>query len=236
MYLGVGGGGEPTGMPYIVVPANQPLVPITYDLYGNESDPGPFPIPLNAPVEPIGDRHVIAVQQGTCKVFELYNARVSGNGWVADSGAVWDLSSNARRPNRVGSADAAGMSIFAGTVKYDEVATGAVNHALRFTVRETDAFFIPPASHYAPLGTGANRPPMGLRVRLKASFDRSQFTGQARIIVDALAKYGAILADNGWNWIFYGDPNPGWDGENLAQLYNVPGSAFEAVDTGPAQA
>ena len=227
------GPGSSEGMPYIVVPANQPVVPITYAAFGSESDPGPFPIPLNAPIEQPSDQHVIVLQQGTCKVFELYNARVSGNGWVADSGAVWDLNSNARRPDHVTSADAAGMSIFAGIVKYEEVAAGAINHAIRVSVRQTDAGFIPPASHFAPVGSGANRPPMGLRLRLRADFDRSRFTGQARIVADALAKYGAIVADNGFDWIFFGAPNPGWDTDNLSQLWQVPGTAFEAVDTGP---
>ena len=121
----------------------------------------------------------------------------------------------------------------AGIVKYEEVAAGAINHAIRVSVRQTDAGFIPPASHFAPVGSGADRPPMGLRLRLRADFDRSRFTGQARIVADALAKYGAIVADNGFNWIFFGAPNPGWDTDNLSQLWQVPGTAFEAVDTGP---
>jgi hypothetical protein len=233
LYFGAAAGGDKTGMPYIVVPPNQPLVNVTYDAFGAESDPGPFPIPLDAPVETNGDRHVLALQSGTCKVFEMYNARPTANGWVANSGVVWNLSSNALRPDRTTSADAAGLSIFAGVAKYEEVAAGAINHALRVSVRVSQSGFIHPATHFSGNSTNPNAPPMGLRLRLRADFDRSSFTGQARVIVDALAKYGAIVADNGFNWILYGGPDPGWDYDDLTQLYGVPGTAFEAVETGP---
>ncbi len=225
------------GIPYVVVPASEPRLPIVYDAYGDESDPGPFPIPQSTPIEggpaATGDRHVIAVQQGTCELFELFGARLSGAGWVAESGARFDLRSNALRPLGWTSADAAGLPILPGLVRYDEVASGQIRHAIRITFSRTQAGYILPATHFASNRTDPNLPPMGLRLRLKASYDVSQLTGQARVIAVAMQQYGVIVADNGSNWFFQGAPSPGWRDDDLNQLKSVPGSAFEVVDTGP---
>ncbi len=226
------------GIPYVVVPADQPRVPITYDAYGDESDPGPFPIPLDAPVEGVpgatsGDRHVIALQQGTCELFELYVGRRSGDGWVAASGARFDLRSNELRPLGWTSADAAGLPILPGLVRYEEVAAGEIRHAIRVTFSRTRRAYILPATHFASSRTDTDLPPMGLRLRLKASYDTSQLTGQARVIAEAMQRYGLIVADNGSNWFFQGAPSLGWDDDDLNQLKSIPGTAFEVVDTGP---
>jgi hypothetical protein len=221
------------GIPYVIVPANQPNVPITYDAYGDESDPGPFPIPLNAPVEGGSDRHVLVVQQGTCQLFELFVGRRIGAGWVAASGARFDLNSNALRPLGWTSADAAGLPILPGLVRPDEVAAGAINHAIRVTFSETRKGYILPATHYASSVTRADAPPMGLRLRLKATYDISGLTGQARVIAQAMQRYGLIVADNGSNWFFQGATSPQWNDDDLNQLKSVPGTAFEVVDTGP---
>ncbi len=225
------------GIPFVVVPEDQPRVPIVYDAYGDESDPGPFPIPLDAPVEgapsSAGDRHVIALQQGTCELFELYAARRSGNGWVAASGARFDLRSNALRPLGWTSADAAGLPIIAGLVRYEEVAAGEIRHAIRVTFSRTQAGYILPATHFASSRTDPDLPPMGLRLRLRSDYDVSQLTGQARVIAVAMQRYGLIVADNGSNWFFQGAPSGGWDDDDLNQLKSVPGTAFEVVETGP---
>lgn len=224
------------GIPYVVVPANQPLVPITYTDYGDESDPGPFPIPLDAPVEgggQSGDRHVIALQQGTCRLFELFVGRRSGNGWSAASGAMFDLTSNALRPLGWTSADAAGLPILPGLVKFEEVAAGRINHAIRVTFGDTRRGYILPATHFASDDSDPGLPAMGQRFRMRADYDISRLTGQARVIAEALKVYGFIVADNGSNWYFQGAPSPGWDDDDLGQLKRIPGSAFEAVDTGP---
>ena len=210
---------------------------INFTAYGDESDPGPYPVPIGAPVEggsaSDGDRHVIAVDRNACKVYELYRAFPQGNHWDADSGAVFDLRSNALRPLGWTSADAAGLSIFAGLVRYDEVAAGHIDHALRFTISRSQRGYVLPATHTAASSTDPNRPPMGLRFRLKASFDRSRYTGESRVILDALARYGMIVADNGSNWFITGAADPRWNDDDLNQLKGVPGSAFEVVDTGP---
>ncbi len=231
------GGGGAYGIPFVVVPKTQVNVPITFTAYGDESDPGPYPVPFNAPVEggaaSDGDRHVLVLQQGICKLFELYRSFQVGAGWNADSGAVYDLASNALRPDHWTSADAAGLPILPGLVRYDEVAAGAVNHALRFTVQKTQRGFIHPATHFASSSTNPNLPPMGLRLRLKADYDISHFTGESRVILEGLKKYGMILADNGSNWYITGGSDSRWNDDDLNQLKTVPGSAFEAVDTGP---
>src|SRR5690606_25861050 len=223
-------------IPYVVVPADEPERPITYTAYGDESDPGPFPIPLTAPVEggpdADGDRHVIALRQGTCELFELYRAFPSESGWEADSGARWDLRSNALRPAGWTSADAAGLPILPGLVRYEEVAAGEIHHAIRMTFSRTRRAYIHPATHYASNRTDADLPPMGLRLRLRADYDISQLTGQARVIAVAMQRYGVIVADNGSNWYFQGAPSTGWNDEDLNQLRDVPGIAFEAVYTG----
>jgi hypothetical protein len=226
------GGGGAYGIPYITVPGTQPLVPIDFTAYGDESDPGPYPVPLNAPIEQGSDRHVLAVDRDHCKLYEMYDAQPAGDHWNADSGAVFDLRSDALRPDYWTSADAAGLPIFAGLVRYDEVAAGHINHALRFTVSRTQRGFIHPATHFASSSTDPNLPPMGLRLRLKASFDVTRYTGQARVVLDALKKYGMFVADNGSNWFITGASDSRWNDDDLNQLKSVPGSAFEVVNTG----
>ena len=224
-------GSDPSyGIPFVVVPSGQARVPITYTAYGDESDPGPFPIPTNAPVEAGGDQHVLVVEQGACHLYELFVARRDGQGgWLADSGATWDLRSNALRPDGWTSADAAGLPILPGLARYDEVAAGRIDHALRFTVVRTQRSYVPPARHFASSSTNPNDPPMGLRLRLKAGYDTSRFAGQARVIVDALARYGMIVADNGSNWFISGATDPRWNDAELNQLKSIPGDAFEVV-------
>lgn len=226
------------GIPYVVVDADQAEVPITYDAYGDESDPGPFPIPLDARVEGApgatsGDRHVIAVQRDTCQLFELFAARQIGAGWTAQSGARFDLRSNALRPLGWTSADAAGLPIFPGLVRYDEVAAGEIHHAIRITMSRTQRGYILPATHYASSSTDPDLPPMGLRLRLRADADLSGVTGQARVIATAMQRYGVIVADNGSNWFFQGAHDLRWDDDDLNQLKSISGTAFEVVDTGP---
>jgi hypothetical protein len=231
------GGGGAYGIPYKVVPATQPRVRIHYTAYGDESSPGPFPIPSNTPVEggsdPSGDRHVIVVQQGTpCHLYELYRAFWRGSYWDADSGVNWNLSSNKLRPLGWTSADAAGLPILAGLPRYPEVAAGHIDHALRFTVAKTQKGYIFPATHYASSSTDATLPPMGLRLRLKASYSLTRFHGQSLVILKALKKYGMIVADNGSSWFITGSADKRWNDDDLNQLKTVPGSAFEAVNTG----
>lgn len=220
------------GIPYIVVPADQPRLPVNFTDYGDESDPGPYPVPLDAPVEAGGDRHVIAVQQGSCMLYEMFNAWPAGGGWDASSGAVYNLRSNALRPAGWTSADAAGLPILPGLARYDEAQAGAIRHALRFTVRQTQRAYIPPATHYASSSADPSHPPMGLRLRLKSTYDISGYHGQARAVLEALRTYGMIVADNGSNWFISGATDPRWDDDDLNQLKSVPGAAFEAVYTG----
>ena len=224
------------GIPYVVVPKTQARVPITFTDYGDESDPGPYPVPLDARVEAGGDRHVLVAQQETCKLYELYGAERNGDGqdagWNAASGAVWDLRSNKTRPAGWTSADAAGLPILPGLVRRDEVTSGAIRHALRFTAPNTQAGYVDPARHLASDDTDAKLPPMGLRLRLKASYDISSFTGASRVILQALKTYGMILADNGSPFYISGANDTGWNDEDLEQLKAVPGSAFEAVQHG----
>ncbi len=236
LHADFGGNGE-YGIPYVVVGADQPNVAINFTAYGDESDAGPYPIPGNASIEggssSDGDRHVLVVKSGECKLYELYRAFPGTNGsWDADSGAVFDLSSNALRPDYWTSADAAGLAILPGLARYDEVAAGQMNHALRFTVSRSQKAFIHPATHYASSSTDANLPPMGLRVRLKAGYDISGFTGQTKVILATMKKYGMIVADNGSNWFVTGASDTRWSDDDLNQLKTVPGSAFEAVETG----
>lgn len=230
------GGGGAYGIPYVTV-ASQPPVSVNFTAYGDESDPGPYPVPLAAPVEggsaSTGDRHVLAVDTDHCVLYEMYRAFPQSDHWDADSGAVFDLRSNRLRPDRWTSADAAGLPILPGLVRYDEVASGLIRHALRFTAARTQRGFIHPATHFASSSTDPTLPPMGLRLRLKASFDTSTFHGQARVVLDALKRYGMIVADNGSDWYVTGAADPRWNDTDLAQLKSVPGSEFEAVDTGP---
>ena len=229
--------GQSYGIPFITVTNTQSNISINFTAYGSESDPGPYPAPLNAPIEggssSTGDRHVLVVNIQSCKLYEMYRAFPQSTSWNADSGAVFDLTSNALRPKYWTSADAAGLPIMPGLVKYAEVMAGSVNHAIRFTVQRTQKAFIAPATHYASSSTDPNLPPMGLRFRLKASYDISKLPYQAKIIATAMKKYGLIVADNGSNWFFQGDVNNGWDDNQLNTLKTISGSAFEAVNTGP---
>lgn len=227
-----GGNGE-YGIPYSVVGADQPMVPLLNIEYADESDPGPYPIPDNVRVENGSDAHVLVVDKDNCKLYELYAAEKVEGGWNAGSAAKFDLLSNALRPEGWTSADAAGLPIFPGLVRYDEAEAGAINHAIRFTASQTQRGYIHPATHFASSSTDPDLPPMGLRVRMKAGYDISGLTGHARVIAQAMKKYGMILADNGSNWYFQGSMDTRWDDENLNQLKDIPGSAFEVVDTGP---
>ncbi len=224
------------GIPYTVVERSQPKVPIDFTAYGEESDPGPYPIPPNAPVEGAGeegDRHVLVLRRGTCKLYELYGASRAGAGWDAESGAVFNLRSNALRPEGWTSADAAGLPIMPLLVRYEEAHAGQIDHALRVTVARTQRGYIHPATHFASSSSDPSLPPMGLRLRLSASYSLSGFSGESLVVLRALQRYGLIVADNGSSWYLTGAPDPRWDDEDLEQLKRVPGSAFEAVETGP---
>jgi hypothetical protein len=224
------------GIPYAVVGPHQPKVPIHFTEYGEESNPGPYPIPPNALVEgagEAGDRHVLVLQEGACKLYELYAARRKGLGWDAGSGAVFNLRSNALRPEGWTSADAAGLPIFPLLVRYPEVRTGRIDHALRVTVQRTQRGYIHPATHFASNSADPSLPPMGLRLRLKASFSLAGYRGEALVVLRALKRYGLVVADNGSSWYITGAPDPRWSDEDLDQLKRVPGSAFEALRGGP---
>ena len=229
--------GARIGIPYVTVARDRKKVRVRYDEYGDESDPGPFPIPRDAPVEggrhSDGDRHVIVVQRGTCKLIELYHARraSSGRGWVAGSGATWDLDSNALRPKGWTSADAAGLPILPGLARWPDVKSGSIDHALRFTVSETRRRYIYPARHFASDSTSKKLPAMGQRLRLKKGFDISGFSRQTKVILRALKRYGMIVADNGSDWYVSGAPNRHWDNDQLHELGEVPGKSFVVVDT-----
>ncbi len=226
------------GIPYSVVAAEQPKVPVKFTAYKSESDPGPYPVPPEAPIEGggkrgRGDKHVLVVQEGSCVLYELYKAARKGAGWTAASGAVFNLRSNALRPEGWTSADAAGLPIFPLLARADEVKAGAIDHALRVTVPVSQRGYIHPATHFASSSSDPNLPPMGLRLRLAAGYPLTEFSGQALVVMEALKRYGLIVADNGSPWYITGAPSPGWNEEQLAQLKSVPGSAFEAVETGP---
>ncbi|HEY2216586.1 MAG TPA: hypothetical protein VGH21_03760 [Solirubrobacteraceae bacterium] len=224
------------GIPYSVVARNQPKVPIEFSEYGAESERGPYPVPTTAPIEGAGDegdRHVLVLQRGSCKLYELYAASHAGSGWEAGSGAVFNLRSNALRPEGWTSADAAGLPILPLLARYPEVHAGQINHALRVTVPRTQAGYIHPATHLASSSDDPSLPPMGLRLRLKAGFGLGRYHGQALVILRALERYGLIVADNGSSWYITGAPDSHWNDEDLDQLKTVPGSAFEAVRSGP---
>ena len=227
--------GAPNGIPYIVVHSGQAKVPVSFD-YADESDPGPYPIPADAPIEggsnSSGDRHVLVVDVDAWKLYELFDAHPASGGksWTAGSGAIFDLSSNALRPAGWTSADAAGLPIFPGLVRYDEAVTqGHIDHALRFTCPRTRKAYIAPARHYASSDTSSVLPPMGMRVRLKANFDTTSFSPTVRAILRAMMKYGMLVADNGSGWYVSGAPDPRWSDDDLATLSRVPSSAFEVV-------
>ena len=227
--------GEPIGIPYVDVPGTQPLVDVTFE-YADESDPGPYPIPPDPPIEggpdSEGDRHVLIVDRDHCILYELYDAWPQPDGsWYAGSGAIFDLNSHALRPAGWTSADAAGLPILPGLVRYDEVDSGEIRHAIRVTAPKTRREYIWPARHYASYLTGSQYPPMGQRFRLKADFDISGFSPEAQVILQALKTYGMMLADNGAAWFISGVPDERWDNDVLVpELHQVKGSDFEAVD------
>lgn len=226
--------GGPIGIPYASVPSSQGRVAIHY-LWADESDPGPFPIPTDAPIErgsqSDGDRHVLVVERETCRLYELYRAFPQADGsWRADAGAMFDLRSYALRPDGWTSADAAGLAILPGLVRYEEVAAGEIQHAIRFTAPQTRDAHVWPARHDASSLTAARFPPMGQRFRLRADFDITPFDPQVQVILRALQRYGMILADNGSPWYLSGAPDPRWDNDILHQLRQVKGRDFEAVD------
>jgi hypothetical protein len=227
--------GGPIGIPYATVPGTQPGVTVSFD-YWDESDPGPYPIPPDPPIEggpaSTGDRHVLVVDQDRCVLYELFYAWPNPDGsWHAGSGAVFDLRSNALRPAGWTSADAAGLPILPGLVRYDEIAAGEIRHALRFTAPWTQRAYVWPARHYASSLTDPALPPMGQRFRLKGAFDVSGFSSEVQVILTALKRYGMMLADNGSAWYVSGVPDSRWNDEDLVDaLRLVPGDAFEAVD------
>jgi hypothetical protein len=230
--------GSSIGIPYTVVDSTQPLIPIDYTSYGSESDAGPMPIPLTASIEGYpnpgsGDRHVLVLDKSNCFLYELYSSYPQTSAWDAASGAVWDLLSNEQRPYTWTSADAAGLPIFPGLVRYDEVAAGAINHAIRFTVPSTSAGFVPPASHYAANSTNAYAPPMGARLRLKASFDISSYSATNQIILTAMKNYGLILADNGTGIFIGGAPDSRWNNSDLHLLDGVTAADFDVLQLTP---
>jgi hypothetical protein len=231
-----GPSGDPTnpyGMPYTIVPTGHPFVNVAFQ-YASESDPGPYPFGPDTPIEggqdATGDRHAIMVDPTTCTLYELYDARYSATGSTAGSGAIWNLRSNALRPAGWTSADAAGLPILPGLVRYDEVESGSITHAIRMTAETTDTSYLWPARHEAGARSDPDLPPMGARFRLKASFDISGFSPQAQVVLRAMQQYGLIVADNGSNWYFGGTADPSWPVSLIDELKQVPASAFEAVD------
>ena len=225
------------GIPYQVVAGTQAKVPVTLGAFFDESDPGPEPIPANALIEGYpkpgnGDRHVLVLEKDGCWLYELYNASVKSGKWSADSTAIWDMTINEQRPYGWTSADAAGLPVFVGLARYDEVAAGAINHALRFTVPTSQKAFVLPATHWASTTTNTSAPPMGTRLRLKASFNISGFPGDDQVILTALKKYGMILADNGSAIFMSGVPDDRWNNTNLNMLKTITASNFEVVQMG----
>lgn len=227
--------GAPVGIPITVVGPRQRKHRVSFE-YAEESDRVAYPIPFNVKIEggrrSDGDRHALIVDRGTCRLYELFALYPkAGGGWRAGSGAVWNLRSNRLRPAGWTSADAAGLPILPGLARYDEVRRGAIDHALRFTVRRTRRQYVWPARHFASSSDDPSLPPMGLRLRLKAGFDVTAFPRQARIVLTALKRYGMLVADNGSDWYITGAPDPRWRNDDLRTLGRVTGSAFEVVDT-----
>ncbi len=228
--------GAPNGIPFVVVPGNQKKVNVTFQ-YADESDKGPYPIPPDAPIEggpnSKGDRHIIVLDYHHKMLYEVFSAYPDGENWKAGSGAIFSLTSNRLRTKGWTSADAAGLPIFPGLARYDEiVGRRELNHALRFTVRKTQRGYILPATHFASRSKDPNLPPMGLRVRLKADYDVSKFPPAAKVILQGLKTYGMILADNGGDWFISGAANPKWNNDDLRALKKVKGRDFEVVYTG----
>ncbi len=231
--------GSSMGIPYSVVGSSQSSVTVNFTAYGDESDPGPMPIPANAQIEGYpnpgnGDRHVLVIDNSNCFLYELYSASANNDGsWNAGSAAIWDLASDEQRPWTWTSADAAGLPIFPGLVRYDEVASGKIQHAIRFTLPQSRAAMVPPASHWAATSSNPIAPPMGMKLRLKADYDISQFSTNVQVILTALKKYGLIMADNGSAMYLSGAPDDRWDNDDLHNLSEVPASAFEVVKMNP---
>ncbi len=230
--------GGPIGIPFTVVEGGQRRVPIRFG-YADESDPGPYPVPPNAPIEggrnADGDRHVLVVDKTACRLYELYDAHPldAGRSWRAGSGATWDLRTTRLRPRTWTSADAAGLPILPGLARYDEVAQGAIRHALRFTAPRTRTSFVWPARHQAGSSSDPSLPPMGLRVRLKRSTSLRGLPRQAKVIATAMKRYGLMLADNGSPWYVTGAPDPRWDNDQLHALDRLSGRDFEVVTVRP---
>jgi hypothetical protein len=230
--------GAPNGIPYVVVSGAQGKIPVSF-MYASESDPGPYPIPAGAPIEggasSSGDRHVLVVDRDNWKLYELFDAHPINGGerWTAGSGAVFDLSSNTLRPSGWTSADAAGLPIFAGLVRYDEaVEQSEIRHALRFTCPRTRHAYLAPATHWASSSSDATLPPMGMRVRLRADFDVAPFPTEVRVILRAMQRYGMLLADNGSGWYVSGAPDSRWSDDKLATLSRVRSTDFQVVRMG----
>jgi hypothetical protein len=226
--------GGPIGIPFVDVPGTQTKVDVSFT-YSDESDPGPYPIPPDAPIEGglagTGDRHVLVLDRDNCILYELFSAYKQGDGsWEAGSGAIFNLGSHALRPDGWTSADAAGLPILPGLVRYDEAASGDIRHAIRFTVNQTRKAYVWPARHYASNLTGSQYPPMGQRFRLKAAIDISGFSAINQAILQAMKTYGIILADNGSDWFISGVPDERWDNDDLRELRQLSGADFEAVD------
>lgn len=228
--------GAPIGIPFVTVTGAQTKYPATF-LYQSESDPGPYAIPLNAPIEggnaSTGDRHAIAIDTDNCTLYEIYRAFPQAASWNADSGAIFNLNSNTLRPLSWTSADAAGLAIFPGLVRYDEILAGEIKHAIRFTVPRTQRAYLWPGRHFASSLTGPQYPPMGARFRLKADFDISGFSPTNQIILTALKRYGMLLSDNGSGWFISGSPDSRWNDTDLRALRTIQGSDLEAVDAEP---
>jgi hypothetical protein len=224
-------GGSTIGIPFDVVSKSTPRSHVTFD-YSDESDHVAYPIPKSVHIEGGSDRHALLVDKSACRLYELFALQRTSGGWHAGSGATWSLRSNAVRPAGWTSADAAGLPIFPGLARYDEVARGVIDHALRFTASRTRRGYVYPARHYASSSDDPSLPPMGLRVRLKAGFDISGFPRQARIVLQALKTYGMILADNGSSWYITGAPDPRWSNDDLHTIRRITGADFEVVDTG----
>jgi len=231
--------GSDMGIPYVIVDGSETPVAIIFTAYGDESDPGPMPVPASAPIEGdpnpgSGDRHVLVLDNANCWLYELYSSYPNADGsWSVGSAAVWDLEADEQRPWTWTSADAAGLSIFEGLVRYDEVASGQIRHALRFTLAQSRAAFVPPASHWAANSSNPAAAPMGMRLRLKSSYNISSFSATNQVILAALQKYGMIMADNGSSMYLTGAPDSRWNNDDLHSLSQVPASAFEVVEMNP---
>jgi hypothetical protein len=225
------------GIPWVTVGSTQPRVPVSFE-YQSESDPGPYPIPDLAPIEKSimpdgGDRHILVLDRDACVLYETWHSVRDGEGWRAGSGARFDLRSNASRPAGFTSADAAGLPILPGLLRRDEVLSGRIAHALRFTVARSQAAYVSPATHFASKASDPALPPMGLRLRLKAGYDLSSFSAPARVVLTALQQYGMFVADNGPDWYVSGEVNDAWEEDFRRELARVPASAFEVVRHGP---